>query len=202
MTIWFYLWWPILYIYILFYSYGTFDGLFRTHTSSCFPIFYVPPLHYVISAVVAFMAYFVYLYLSLGLSLHILRLTYSVPLPSLDDVFCTQGTFWRIILYNYFPMFDLFSTSTTSWWPSLFTCEFMAYFVYLLLLREISNDYMGAYLCWTILYTYHLLMTYIGLFCTHTSPCLTYSLQMPPLHHLVCTLGNFMAHLIFSSWWA
>ena len=129
--------------------------------------------------------------------MHVPLLTYSVPLPSLDDVFCTQGTFWRLILYTYFPMFDLFSTTTTSWWPCLFTCEFIAYFVYLLLLREISYDYMGAYLWWTILYTYLLLMTYIGLFCTHTSSCLNYSLQIPPLHHVVCTLGNFMAYLVF-----
>ena len=131
---WLYLWWPILYTYVHFCTYGTFDGLFCTNTSSCLPIFYVPPLHYVICTLVTFMAN-LYIYICLGLSLHI-------------------------------------------------------------------YGYMCTYLCWRILYTYLLLIIYSvhralfdGLFCTLTSPCLIYSLQVPRLDDLVCSLVSLWSIL-------
>ena len=77
---------------------------------------------------------------------------------SISDLFCRYGTFWRLILYTYFSMFDLFSTSTRSCWPSLYTCDFYGLFVYFLLL---------GWLIFT-----HFITTcarnFVVLFCTHT----------------------------------
>ena len=101
-------------------------------------------------------------------------------------------------------MFDVFSISTTSSWPSLYTTEFMAYFFNLLHLGKCSYR-LRLYVHVALLnYSVHIpplndlhQQYFEGLFCTHTSPSLTHSLQIPSLHHLVCTLGNFMAYLVF-----
>ena len=118
--------------------------------------------------------------------------------------------FEGLFLYTYFPMFDLFSISTTSSWPSLYSSEFMAYFIYLLLLGKFTYTLRLHVHVPFVNYSVHIPPLndlhreyFEGLFCTHTSPSLTNSVQIPPLHHLVCTLGNFIAYLVFfSSWWA
>ena len=105
--------------------------------------FYIQPFHELVCTLVTFITYFVYLYLLAGLIFHIVSLvTYSVHIPLLGDLFCTEGCFWRLILYTYIRMFDLFSKSTTSSCHRLYTSEFLAYFVYLLLLGELIF-YMG-----------------------------------------------------------
>ena len=55
----------------------------------------------------------------LNLYTYLLLVTHSVQLDYFEG----------LILYTYFPMFDLFSFSTTSSWPSLYSSDFMAYFV-------------------------------------------------------------------------
>ena len=94
----------------------------------------------------------------LWLHVHVPLVTTSVHITPLSDLFCRYGTFWRLILYTYFSMFDLFSTSTRSFLPSLYTCDFYGPFVYFLLL---------GWLIFT-----HFIATcarnFVDLFCTHT----------------------------------
>ena len=88
--------------------------------------------------------------------------------------------FEGLILYTYFPLFDLFSISTTSSRPSLYSSHFMASFVYLLHLAEIIVTYFMSSEHWyPILYGNHLLVTpsvHMKLF------------NVTPHHDLVCTL--------------
>ncbi len=67
----------------------------------------------------------------------------------LSDLFCRYGTFWRLLLYNYFSMFDLIFTSTSDFHGlyCLFSSPWWSYLY-------ISYRDMCTKLCWPILYTY------------------------------------------------
>ena len=96
--------------------------------------------------------------------------------------------------YTYFPMFDLFSISTTSSWPSLYSSDFMAYFIYFSLVSlPIHVVFYGAHYWWPILQTYLIFVRQVILymwtfkmtfFCTHTSQCYRNSYKS----HLFMTL--------------
>ena len=119
----------------------------------------------------------------LSLSLHILWLhvhvplvTNSVDITSLSDLFCRYGTFWRLILYTYFSMFDLFSTSTGSFWPSLY-----------------SSYFYGLYCLFSSPWWAHLYIFYRDVH----KPLLTYSVHIPCLGDLFCLGGSPSCPILF-----
>ena len=115
-----------------------------------------------------------------------------MSLSSRDWYFMTTCPyFWWHILYitNHYsvqipPCFDLFSISTTSSWPSLYTLvTFMALYVYLLLLGELMFT-------WVIFYDY------MG-----KKPLVTYSVHLPPLIDLFCTYGTCLFYTQTTPCW-
>ena len=125
-------------------------------------LFYVPPIHDLCQKD-SLVYYFVYLLLLGGLFftfygyVHVSLVMYSVHIPPLVDLFCTKGSFWRLILYTYFSMFDLFSTRTTSSWPSLQIIDFYVQFCLFSSpwWSDIGRHFMTSFtsLWWPILYT-------------------------------------------------
>ena len=103
------------------------------------------------------------------------------------------------------PHIDLFILCTTFSWlrPEKFASVlFCIYFSLVGLFLHFMATCTSLW--WCILYTSHLLVTYSvrrvvfeGLFCTHTSPCLTCSLRVPLRHDLVCILLIFMANFVY-----
>ena len=89
---------------------------------------------------------------------------------------------------------------TYFWWPIVYT--------YLLMVNQSVRMKLfdGLFFIhtserWLKSYKYHLFMTYFvvfgGLFSTQTSPCLTYSMQVPPLLDLLGILTNSMAYFVY-----
>ena len=108
------------------------------------------------------MAYFVYLLLVGGL---IFTFVLATCARTSGDLFSTHIP----------KPIDLFSINTTSSDEVCTLGNFTAYFVYLLFLGELIFIWLTC-------------ARFSGdLVCTHTSSCLTYSLQVPPLHGLVFT---------------
>ena len=122
----------------------------------------------------------------------------------------------NFLMAHYFvhitPMFNLFSLSTTSFGPSLYSSDFNGQF-YLLLPGDL---FLTWYCLWLHVYvplvTYSVHMPPLGklfctygsfwsLFCTYTSPYLAYSLQVPRLHSYSYT-SDFCGLFLFSSPWA
>ena len=102
-----------------------FDGLFWTHISPCWHIFYkylLPILYWFLwpNLFVLFSLETIYL-LEIFYDVHVPVMSYSVHIPYLCDLFFTYRTFWILILCRNIPSFYLFSTSTTTEWPSLYT---------------------------------------------------------------------------------
>ena len=95
--------------------------------------------------------------------------------------------FWRLILYTYFPMFDLFSISTTFSRPGVHTSDFYGLF------------YMYVPPFAELIFTRDILWLHVHI------PLVTHSVYIPrkwfksyvlPLHYLVGTLVIFMDYFV------
>ena len=156
---WMYLWWPILYTYLVLVNYSVykehFDCLIFKYTSLSFTFFSISNTSSWLSL---YTCDFYGLFSSLTCPLwdYVIDWYFMATCARTSgDLICTRNfTWWRIlyswiilqglILYTYFPLFDLFSISTTSSRPSFYSSYFMAYFVYLLHLPELIVTYFMA----------------------------------------------------------
>ncbi len=167
-----------------------FYGLFCTHITPFWPIFYTYHLfktyfvHYWLIWSILYIYFLVVLFYG---AVHLRLVTYSVHIPPLVDLFSTQGCLWKHILYTYVFIFCLFCTSTTCSWlctllnlgPSLVSLSVRIHHAgwLILYIRNFSTAYsvhipphVGlnflrttsscAYLWRAILYNYLLLVTY------------------------------------------
>ncbi len=90
---------------------------------------------------------------------------------------------------------DLFSISTTYLWPPFYNSDIDGLFFNLYLLVGLIFTYLWLHVHLHLLtYSVHRALL-DGLFCTHTSSCLTYSLQVRRLHDLICSLVNLWLNL-------
>ena len=154
--------------------------------------------------------------------MHVPLVTNSVHITPLSDLFCRYGTFWRLILYTYFSMFDLFSISTRSFWPSLYSSDIYGLYCLFssprLAYLYICYSDMCTNLCWPILYTYLLYVIFsihkevlrvlfslayfvfsFWCFILYTELVMfdLFCISNTTLHDLFFTLVSFMAYFVY-----
>ena len=127
MATWTYLWWPILYTnFLVLVNYSVykelFDCLIFKHNSLSFIFFSIGntsswPSLYTSDFYSRFCSFTCPLWVSYRLIFHGYMYTYLLLVTHSVQLDYFEG----LILNTYFPMFDLFSISTTSSWPRLYS---------------------------------------------------------------------------------